>query len=74
MDRIDVLPRQVRWDAMARAALRDELLEAQDGLTAAVLRNAEPGIGPDGKPRQGRLVVIGEKGFDRAAIRTLLAG
>lgn len=29
---------------------------------------------PDGKPRQGRLVVIGEKGFDQAAIRTLLAG
>jgi cobalamin biosynthesis protein CobW len=29
---------------------------------------------PDGKQRRGRLVVIGEKGFDQAAIRTLLAG
>ncbi|MGC4151551.1 MAG: NAD-glutamate dehydrogenase [Propionicimonas sp.] len=37
VEQIDVLPRQVRWDAMARAALRDELLEAQDDLTAAVL-------------------------------------
>ncbi|MGC3952722.1 MAG: NAD-glutamate dehydrogenase [Propionicimonas sp.] len=44
VDRIDVLPRQVRWDAMARAALRDELLEAQDELTAVVLRDAAPGI------------------------------
>ena len=34
---VDVLPRQVRWDAMARAALRDELLSAQAALTAAVL-------------------------------------
>ena len=40
VEQIDVLPRQVRWDAMARAALRDELLEAQDDLTAAVLRDA----------------------------------
>ncbi len=42
VERIDVLPRQVRWDAMARAALRDELLEAQDELTATVLRGADP--------------------------------
>lgn len=27
-----------------------------------------------GEPRQGRLVVIGEKGLDQAAIRTLIAG
>ncbi len=43
VERIDVLPRQVRWDAMARAALRDELLETQDDLTAAVLQGAAPG-------------------------------
>ena len=45
VERIDVLPRQVRWDAMARAALRDELLETQDDLTAAVLQGAPAGAG-----------------------------
>lgn len=39
---IDVLPRQVRWDAMARAALRDELLAAHAELTGAVLAAAGP--------------------------------
>ncbi len=48
VDQIDVLPRQVRWDAMARAALRDELLEAQDDLTAAVLREAPAGADATG--------------------------
>ena len=43
VSRIDVLPRQIRWDAMARAALRDEVLEAQAELTAAVVRDADPG-------------------------------
>ncbi len=39
---VDVLPRQVRWDAMARAALRDELLAAHAELTAEVLAGADP--------------------------------
>ena len=39
---VDVLPRQVRWDAMARAALRDDLLVAHADLTAAVLAGADP--------------------------------
>jgi glutamate dehydrogenase len=38
---IDGLPRQVRWDAMARAALRDELLAAHAELTAEVLARAD---------------------------------
>lgn len=37
---VDALPRQIRWDAMARAALRDELLAAHAELTANVLRSA----------------------------------
>ena len=37
---IDVLPRQVRWDAMARAALRDELLALHGELTADVMSRA----------------------------------
>ncbi len=44
---VDGLPRQVRWDAMARAALRDELLAAHAELTAEVLRRA----GADAPPR-----------------------
>jgi glutamate dehydrogenase len=39
---VDNLPRQVRWDAMARAALRDELLSAHAELTARVLATASP--------------------------------
>ncbi len=42
VERIDVLPRQVRWDAMARAALRDDLLAVHDELTAGVLAQAGP--------------------------------
>jgi glutamate dehydrogenase len=45
---VDVLPRQVRWDAMARAALRDELLAAHADLTAEVLATADPDAAPDG--------------------------
>jgi glutamate dehydrogenase len=41
-DGVDRLPRQVRWDAMARAALRDELLSAHAELTAKVLSAASP--------------------------------
>jgi glutamate dehydrogenase len=44
---VDVLPRQVRWDAMARAALRDELLAAHADLTAAVLSGADPKATPE---------------------------
>ncbi|MFZ1911656.1 MAG: NAD-glutamate dehydrogenase [Propionicimonas sp.] len=43
VDRIDVLPRQSRWDAMARAALRDELLSVHAELTADVLSLGQPG-------------------------------
>lgn len=39
-DGVDNLPRQVRWDAMARAALRDELLSAHAELTEKVVRTA----------------------------------
>jgi len=39
---VDNLPRQVRWDAMARAALRDELLATHAELTAKALATANP--------------------------------
>ena len=37
-DRIIDLPRETRWEAMARAALRDDVYSEQAGLTAEVLR------------------------------------
>jgi glutamate dehydrogenase len=49
-DGVDELPRQVRWDAMARAALRDELLSAHAELTAKVL------TGTDLQTRAGAVV------------------
>jgi glutamate dehydrogenase len=38
-ERIDVLPRQDRWQTLARAALRDDLYGQQISLTADVLRS-----------------------------------
>ena len=40
-DRIDALPRQDRWQTLARAALRDDLYGQQAGLTAGVLRSPD---------------------------------
>ena len=42
-DRIVALPRDDRWRALARAALRDDLYSLHRSLTAEVLREAEPG-------------------------------
>jgi glutamate dehydrogenase len=39
-DRIATLPRENRWQAMARAALRDDLFSLHAELTADVLRGA----------------------------------
>ncbi len=39
-DQVDVLPRAGRWDTMARAALRDDLLRLLGQITAAVLAGA----------------------------------
>jgi glutamate dehydrogenase len=41
-DRIATLPRENRWQAMARAALRDDLFSLHAELTADVLRGAGP--------------------------------
>jgi glutamate dehydrogenase len=42
-DRIATLPRENRWEAMARAALRDDLFSLHAELTADVLRSSELG-------------------------------
>ncbi|WP_405889359.1 NAD-glutamate dehydrogenase [Streptomyces sp. NBC_00133] len=44
--RIIELPRTDRWQAMARAAIRDELFAAHAALTADVLACGTPGDGP----------------------------
>ena len=41
-DRIVALPRETRWEAMARAALRDDVYSEQAALTAEVLRVRSP--------------------------------
>jgi glutamate dehydrogenase len=41
-DRIAALPRDDRWRALARAALRDDVYGLHRALTAAVLRDAPP--------------------------------
>jgi glutamate dehydrogenase len=49
-DRIAALPRENRWQAMARAALRDDLFSLHAELTADVLQGA-----PADTPAEGRL-------------------
>jgi glutamate dehydrogenase len=46
-DRIVALPREDRWQAMARAALRDDLYAIHRELTAEVLRSGPRLEGPD---------------------------
>jgi glutamate dehydrogenase len=49
-DRIATLPRDNRWQAMARAALRDDLFSLHAELTADVLRSAGDEVGdPDAR-------------------------
>jgi glutamate dehydrogenase len=44
-DRIVALPRDTRWEAMARAALRDDVYAEQAALTAEVVRAGFDGVG-----------------------------
>jgi glutamate dehydrogenase len=46
-DRIAALPRSDRWQAEARAALRDDFYESQYALTGAVLTETDPDGLPD---------------------------
>jgi glutamate dehydrogenase len=43
-DRIVALPRDDRWEAMARAALRDDVYAEQAALTAEVIRSGSDGL------------------------------
>ncbi len=46
-DRVVALPRDNRWRARARAALRDDLYAIHRDITSEVLRSAPPGADPD---------------------------
>ncbi|MYU22436.1 NAD-glutamate dehydrogenase [Streptomyces sp. SID8352] len=47
MDRISDLPRDDRWQSMARAAIREDLYAAQAALTADVLAAGDPTATPE---------------------------
>jgi glutamate dehydrogenase len=46
-ERVIALPRDNRWNSMARAALRDDLYAAHATLTRDVLTHSEPGLDPE---------------------------
>ncbi|SDK28359.1 glutamate dehydrogenase [Nonomuraea maritima] len=46
-ERIIALPRDNRWNSIARSALRDDLYAAHASLTRDVLAHSEPGPGPE---------------------------
>ncbi|MBT2224684.1 NAD-glutamate dehydrogenase [Nonomuraea sp. NEAU-A123] len=46
-ERVIALPRDNRWNAMARAALRDDLYAAHASLTRDVLAHSTPGLSPE---------------------------
>ncbi|HZK58385.1 MAG TPA: hypothetical protein VFC59_00745, partial [Cryobacterium sp.] len=63
LERITTLPRKDRWQALARAALRDDLYSTAADMTAAVLESTEPG------DAEGRLLAweaLNEEQLDRA--------
>ncbi|WP_449064660.1 NAD-glutamate dehydrogenase [Planomonospora algeriensis] len=46
-ERVIALPRDDRWNSMARAALRDDLYAAHAALTRGVLMGSESGLSPE---------------------------
>ncbi|RBQ17037.1 NAD-glutamate dehydrogenase [Spongiactinospora rosea] len=46
-ERVIALPRDNRWNSMARAALRDDLYAAHASLTRDVLTHTKPGLSPE---------------------------
>jgi glutamate dehydrogenase len=55
-DRIATLPRENRWQAMARAALRDDLFSLHAELTADVLRGTGAEVAVDAEARLDRWI------------------
>ena len=70
LGRVTMLPRDDRWDAMARGALRDDLYAVLDSLTRSVLEVSTPGNRPEERLEQWSL--LNADGLSRA--RTALGG
>ncbi|MEP7016406.1 MAG: NAD-glutamate dehydrogenase [Actinomycetota bacterium] len=47
LNRVTKLPRDDRWDALARGALRDDLYAVLESLTKSVLDSTKPDLGPN---------------------------
>ena len=62
-DQIIALPRDTRWDALARAALRDDVYAEQAALTAEVVRAGADGRSPG--ERVGAWLAHNEAAVDR---------
>jgi glutamate dehydrogenase len=52
LERISSLPRQDRWQALARAALRDDLYSTVSDMTTAVLDATEPADSPEARLKE----------------------
>ncbi|MFC4531643.1 NAD-glutamate dehydrogenase [Sphaerisporangium dianthi] len=63
-ERVIALPRDNRWNSMARAALRDDLYAAHATLTRDVLVHSEPGLSPE--ERLGRWSEVNSAAVARA--------
>jgi glutamate dehydrogenase len=51
-DQITALPRDNRWQTLARAALRDELYSVHSALTYEALETGSPELGPEARAEQ----------------------
>lgn len=65
--RITDLPRQSRWEALARAALRDDVYSAVADMTVSVMQSG-PAPGPDG-PDAVERIVAWERGHQEQLAR-----
>ena len=54
LSRVTRLPRDDRWDALARGALRDDLYAVLESLTTSVLEASDPARPPPSGSRSGR--------------------
>ncbi len=62
--RVSLLPREDRWDSLARGALRDDLYAVLDGITRTVLATSDPAA--DAKSRFNQWAKANSDALDRA--------
>ncbi|WP_418607543.1 NAD-glutamate dehydrogenase [Georgenia sp. SUBG003] len=82
LSRVGDLPEEERWDALARAALRDDLFAVLDILTATVLAETDDGDDPDARldawdaangayAERARATIEGIEGLEGASLAPL---